>query len=62
MEPSRSEERTLPLVEEEEDDIPLLGRTAGRPDPLPIDGMHEIEEMSTESADDNGIGGREATT
>ena len=39
-------------MEDEEDDIPLLGRTAGRPDPVPIDGLHEIEEMSMESADD----------
>ena len=42
---------TLPLVEED-DDIPLLGRTPGRPDPLPIDGMTEIEDMATEGADD----------
>jgi DNA-directed RNA polymerase subunit beta' len=60
VEPSRSDERTLPLVEEEDDDIPLLGRTAGRPDPLPIDGMHEIEEMSTESAEDGAPGGYQA--
>jgi hypothetical protein len=54
VEPSRSEERTLPLVEDEVDDIPLLGRTAGRPDRLPID-VHEMQDMATEPADNNGI-------
>jgi DNA-directed RNA polymerase subunit beta' len=48
----RDEERTLPLIEDEDDDIPLLGRTASRPDPLPMDGFQEVEEMSTEGVDE----------
>jgi DNA-directed RNA polymerase subunit beta' len=40
VEAPKREERTLPLIEED-DDIPLLGRTASRPDPLPLDGFQE---------------------
>jgi len=31
--------------------IPLLGRTHGRPEPLPMDGFQEVEEMSIETGD-----------
>ena len=30
----------MPLMDED-DDVPLLGRTASRPDPLPMDGFQE---------------------
>ena len=43
-----------PLLDDDDDDIPLLGRTPGRPDPLPMDGFHEVEEMSTVGADESG--------
>jgi DNA-directed RNA polymerase subunit beta' len=43
--PKRDEERTLPLIEED-DDIPLLGRTASRPDPLPLDGFQMEGDLS----------------
>ncbi len=42
--PKRDEDRTIPLIEED-DDIPLLGRTASRPDPLPLDGFQEEVEL-----------------
>jgi DNA-directed RNA polymerase subunit beta' len=45
----RDEERTLPLIEEDED-IPLLGRTALRPDPLPMDGFQEETDGDLSSA------------
>lgn len=54
VEPPRRED--IPretLLEDEDDDIPLLGRTPGRPDPLPMDGFHEVEEMSTVGADES---------
>ena len=41
--PKRDEERTLPPIVSEEDDIPLLGRTPSRPEPLPMDGFQEEE-------------------
>ncbi|HLK60886.1 MAG TPA: DNA-directed RNA polymerase subunit beta' [Chthonomonadaceae bacterium] len=52
VEPQRREDIPRePLLDEEDDEIPLLGRTQGRPDPLPMDGFHEVEEMSIEGAD-----------
>ncbi len=50
--PKREDSRSLPLMEEEEDEIPLLGRTPARPDPLPMDGMKETDDITTESPDD----------
>ena len=38
--PTRDREPALPLIDEDED-IPLLGRTPSRPDPLPMDGFQE---------------------
>jgi DNA-directed RNA polymerase subunit beta' len=51
--PKREEERSLPLIEED-DDIPLLGRTAARPDPLPLDGFQMEGDLSSAG---NGGGG-----
>ncbi|HZO86994.1 MAG TPA: hypothetical protein VFB38_01545, partial [Chthonomonadaceae bacterium] len=42
----REEERGLPLLEEEEE-VPLLGRTPGRPEPLPMDGFVEATDMQS---------------
>ena len=42
----REEERGLPLLEEEEV-VPLLGRTPGRPEPLPMDGFVEATDMQS---------------
>ena len=36
----RDNEQSLPLIDEDED-VPLLGRTPSRPDPLPMDGFQE---------------------
>ncbi len=47
--PKRDEERTLPLIEDDED-IPLLGRTPSRPDPLPMDGFQEESDNDSSSA------------
>ncbi len=52
--PRREDQHREPLLDEDEDDIPLLGRSASRPDPLPMDGFQEVEEMTTVGADDNG--------
>ena len=38
--PRRDHEPSMPLMDED-DDVPLLGRTASRPDPLPMDGFQE---------------------
>jgi len=38
--PKRDNEPALPLIEDD-DDVPLLGRTPSRPDPLPMDGFQE---------------------
>ncbi len=55
--PKRDEERTLPLIEEDEDLQPLLGgRTATRRDPLPLDGFQEEVELGrggSSSSDDD---------
>src|SRR5262249_24361576 len=53
----RDEERTLPSIDEEEDEIPLLGRTPSRPDPLPMDGFQMVEELSTEESEEDDLGG-----
>ncbi len=37
----REREQSLPLLDEDEDIVPLLGRTPSRPDPLPMDGFQE---------------------
>ncbi len=53
VEPPRREDIPRgPLLDDEDDDIPLLGRTPGRPDPLPMDGFQEVDEMSTIGADE----------
>jgi len=57
VEPPRREDIPRgPILDEEDDDIPLLGRTPSRPDPLPMDGFHEVEEMATVGADEAGNG------
>ena len=48
--PKRDPATALPLMEED-DDIPLLGRSPGRPDPLPMDGFQETELIPTDSPD-----------
>jgi DNA-directed RNA polymerase subunit beta' len=55
VEPPRREDlHREPLLDEDDDEIPLLGRSASRPDPLPMDGFQEVEEMSTVGGDDSG--------
>lgn len=53
VEPSKSDDRHLPLTEDDDDEIQLLGRTASRPNPLPMDGMQTLEELSPVSAEEN---------
>jgi DNA-directed RNA polymerase subunit beta' len=52
--PRREDQHREPLLDEDEDDFPLLGRSASRPDPLPMDGFQEVDEMTTVSGDDSG--------
>src|SRR5581483_4451214 len=47
--PKRDEERTLPLIEDDEE-VPLLGRTPQRPDPLPMDGFQEETDLDSSIA------------
>ncbi len=39
--PRRDEDRSMPRFNGEDDDIPSLGRTASRSNPLPMDGFQE---------------------
>ncbi|HEV2472735.1 MAG TPA: hypothetical protein VGS41_08735, partial [Chthonomonadales bacterium] len=48
----RTDDRSLPPIEDEDDEIPLLGRTLARPDPLPMDGLREMDDINTESLDE----------
>jgi DNA-directed RNA polymerase subunit beta' len=48
--PRREDDRALPPIDADDDDIPLLGRTSSRPDPLPMDGFLEEDEMQPEVA------------
>jgi DNA-directed RNA polymerase subunit beta' len=54
VEPPKRESLPRETLLEDDDEIALLGRTPGRPDPLPIDGFQMVEEMTTVGADDAG--------
>lgn len=54
VEPPKRESAPRETLLEDDDEIALLGRTPGRPDPLPIDGFQMVEEMSTVGAEEAG--------
>jgi hypothetical protein len=48
VEPAKRDEEKTPLLLDDDDEMPALGRTAGRPDPLPLDGFTEGEELAAD--------------
>ena len=56
VEPMKREDNRKPLdIEEDDEEIALLtgGRTATRPNPLPLDGFQMVEELAVESSSTN---------
>ncbi|MCW3099718.1 MAG: hypothetical protein JWL77_5336, partial [Chthonomonadaceae bacterium] len=56
VEPMKREDTRKPLdIEEDDEEIALLtgGRTATRPNPLPLDGFQMVEELAVESSSNN---------
>jgi DNA-directed RNA polymerase subunit beta' len=56
VEPMKREDTRKPLdIEEDDEEIALLtgGRTAARPNPLPLDGFQMVEELAVETSSNN---------